>query len=67
MKIGKIKQLTFTPGLKQVVRFLQMMTLGDDSVIMSTYLQSKCLYKSRQKYFNKKTILLIMYILIVLK
>jgi hypothetical protein len=37
---------TFTPGLKQVARFLlddeEMMMLGDDSVIMSTYLQSKC-------------------------
>jgi hypothetical protein len=44
----KAKQLTFTPGLKQVVRFLeddeQMTMLGDEisSVFVSTYSQNEC-------------------------
>jgi hypothetical protein len=50
----KAKQLVFTGGLKQVVRFLaddeQMVLIGDehgyDSV--STYSQSECLPKGRQ-------------------
>jgi hypothetical protein len=41
----KANQLTFTPGLKQVKRFLE----GDEKVSMSTYAQSKCQPNPRQK------------------
>jgi hypothetical protein len=42
-KTGKAKQLSFTPGLEQVVRFLKD---DDDDSGMSTYSQSECLFKS---------------------